>query len=52
MKCCAGAFTSRRCQSGIAQRMLDIATDYSLSRKQFGVPIAEHQLDAGVARRL
>lgn len=29
---------------GIAQRMLDIATDYSLSRKQFGVPIAEHQL--------
>lgn len=29
---------------GTAQRMLDIATDYATDRKQFGKPIAEHQL--------
>ena len=29
---------------GAAQRMLDIATAYASERKQFGVPIGEHQL--------
>lgn len=29
---------------GQGQRMLDIATDYALDRKQFGKPIGEHQL--------
>jgi len=29
---------------GTAQRMLDIATDYAIDRKQFGKPICEHQL--------
>ncbi|WP_342741869.1 acyl-CoA dehydrogenase family protein [Thalassovita taeanensis] len=29
---------------GTAQRMQDIATDYAIERKQFGVPICDHQL--------
>lgn len=33
---------------GIAQRMLDLATDYALDRSQFGKPIAEHQLIQGL----
>ena len=33
---------------GQSQRMLDIATDYALERKQFGRPIGEHQLVQGL----
>jgi acyl-CoA dehydrogenase len=33
---------------GQGQRMLDIATDYALERKQFGKPIGEHQLVQGL----
>ncbi len=33
---------------GQGQRMLDIATDYALDRKQFGKPIGEHQLVQGL----
>ncbi|TRW94604.1 acyl-CoA dehydrogenase [Paracoccus sp. M683] len=33
---------------GQGQRMLDIATDYALERKQFGKPIGEHQLVQGM----
>ncbi len=33
---------------GTAQRMLDIATAYAMDRKQFGVPIAQHQLVQGM----
>ncbi|MBA4490057.1 acyl-CoA dehydrogenase family protein [Paracoccus sp. S1E-3] len=33
---------------GQGQRMLDIATDYALTRKQFGKPIGEHQLVQGL----
>jgi acyl-CoA dehydrogenase len=29
--------------TGVAQRALDEATKYSLERKTFGVPIANHQ---------
>jgi acyl-CoA dehydrogenase len=29
--------------TGLAQRALDEATKYSLERKTFGVPIADHQ---------
>jgi len=29
--------------TGLAQRALDLATQYSLERKTFGVPIADHQ---------
>lgn len=30
--------------TGVAQRALDEATKYSLERKTFGVPIANHQV--------
>ncbi len=33
---------------GQGQRMLDLATDYALSRHQFGKPIGEHQLVQGL----
>lgn len=33
---------------GTAQRMLDEALGYAMQRKQFGVPIAEHQLVQGL----
>jgi acyl-CoA dehydrogenase len=33
---------------GQGQRMLDIATDYALERRQFGKPIGEHQLVQGL----
>lgn len=33
---------------GQGQRMLDLATDYSLERAQFGKPIGEHQLVQGL----
>ncbi|EPX77105.1 acyl-CoA dehydrogenase family protein [Litoreibacter arenae] len=33
---------------GQGQRMLDMATDYALERKQFGKPIGEHQLVQGL----
>jgi len=33
---------------GTAQRMLDVATAYAIDRKQFGVPIAEHQFVQGM----
>ena len=33
---------------GQGQRMLDIATDYALTRRQFGKPIGEHQLVQGL----
>jgi len=33
---------------GQGQRMLDLATDYALERKQFGKPIGEHQLVQGL----
>lgn len=34
--------------TGQGQRILDIATDYALTRKQFGKPIGEHQLVQGL----
>ena len=34
--------------TGQGQRMLDLATDYALERKQFGKPIGEHQLVQGL----
>ena len=33
---------------GQGQRILDVATDYALERRQFGVPIGEHQLVQGL----
>lgn len=33
---------------GQGQRILDVATDYALERKQFGKPIGEHQLVQGL----
>lgn len=33
---------------GQGQRMLDIATDYAIERRQFGKPIGEHQLVQGL----
>ncbi|MCL4142160.1 UNVERIFIED_CONTAM: hypothetical protein GTU68_007561 [Idotea baltica] len=33
---------------GQGQRIMDIATDYALERKQFGKPIGEHQLIQGL----
>lgn len=34
--------------TGQGQRILDIATDYALTRRQFGKPIGEHQLVQGL----
>ena len=36
------------CAAGTSQRMVDLSTQYAAERKQFGVPIGQHQLVQGL----